>query len=309
LDKLKSISEEQRSKMKILFVLAHPDDEATHLVYMKVLRDLGFPVHLLWLSYGDGSTDIQTKKKETMKVVATIGGVETTFLSHKVEELIRVFRSTPEEQKDAITGIMGEIRQSIEEAAFVIANAFEGGHLLHDFVNLMARSLAEIEGKELLEMPQYSLKTWEKIKESLRRAWENSQLGRHIFYNVGEFRDGGEAEQEMTLMTPQGEISMPSSLHLTNMALISKAGLIRQYQSQWEKVFSKLLEVVEFNGAEEYEYLRKARPIPELYDTIMHLQNVVKSWFGLAVHPKKLYQVKKIIEELAADIKAGNARQ
>jgi len=302
LSMLSLLSEEFRKEIRFLFILAHPDDEASHLVYLKMLTDLGFPVQVVWLSYGDGSTNVETKMSESTKVIGSVGGVQTKFLPNKVMDIIHdIFEGTDQGCKMAIEYIMEQVRGDVEKSSVIITNAFEGGHLLHDFTHILVRTIAEAQKKEVLEIPQYSLKTLKSMVASAVKAVMNFQWGSHVFYNVGTFRELEDAHSFIELKTEHGSISLPSTLQLTGKGVTTKAGLVRQYQSQWEKVFSKLLEVVEFNKSEDRESIRKAKPIPKLYQTIMHLEKIIKSWFGLTVHPKKLYEVRGVIEELVSE--------
>lgn len=311
LGRLQAIPLETKKKIKFLFLLAHPDDEASHLVYLKMLTDLGFSVQVTWLTYGDGSTDIETKKEESTKVLSAIPGVQTKFLPNKVMDVVRgVFKEENKEKQEAALGqLIDQVRFEVRGATAVITNAFEGGHLLHDFTNLLAREVAVQQGISALEIPQYSVKTLGDMVHSAIKSLLDFQWGSHVFYNVGEFREGAPKEEAISIAHGDGNIEIPTKLELTNTAVTSKAGLIRLYESQWKSVFSKLLEAVEFNESEDKEYVRPAGMVPELYSGLLHLARIVKSWLGMGVHPKKLYEVKSQIETIVKTATAENAQR
>jgi LmbE family N-acetylglucosaminyl deacetylase len=313
LENLRSLSLETRKQIRVLFILAHPDDEATHLVSLKVLTELGFQVQISWLTYGDASTKAETKMKESTEVLSSIGNVERKFIPNKVHDVVNsVFRpESPEAQREAISRTVDQIRDDVRKASFVITNAFEGGHLLHDFTRIIAGEVAQAEGKEVLEIPQYSIKTWRDMLSSAVRALFHLEFGPHIFYNVGEFREGKPQEDQLHIQNGAQEIVLPSTMHLTNTAVTAKAGLLRLYDSQWKTVFSGLLEAVEFNGSEDREYVRKAQRIPRLYETLMHWKNIVLSRIRRLriVHPRKLYEVQEVVKDIVEKSRAESAQQ
>lgn len=301
------LSAEVKRRITFLFVLAHPDDEASHLLTIKFLVDEGFPVHLLWVSYGDGSTKPETKIRESKKVMSAIPGVQLTFLPNSVNEFTEnIFRTVSKETREAaIRKVIGQLTPEIQRAGVVITNAFEGGHILHDFTNLVVQAIARTEEKDVLEIPQYSLKSFRDILVSLFKSTMAGSFGAHTFFNAGQFREGPPKEKNLRVRIDDAtEVRLPSEIELTAAGTIEKAGLIRLYESQWESVFSKLLEVVEFNGAEGKEYLRRPRKIPGLTATLMHLEKFMKSLLSDVIHPRKLYQVKRTIEALVRQGKA-----
>ncbi|MGE3278206.1 MAG: PIG-L family deacetylase [Candidatus Altimarinota bacterium] len=302
LRELRGISDEVKQKIQFLFILAHPDDEATHLIYIKVLQDLGFPVEILWLTFGDGSTEIETKKAESRKVLSSIDSVKYEFLPNSVHDLTQeAFRGSEVSRSTMLKKIIQQIRGKIQNASVVVTNAFEGGHLLHDFTHVISRAVAEKEGKEVLEIPQYSLKTLKGICISAIHAMRHWQWGDHVLYNVGNFREGCDQGEHLSVTADENQIKLPSKLTLTNTGVASKAGLIRLYQSQWESVFTRLLGIVEVNGTQNIECIRKARKVPGLYSTIMHFEKIIKSWFGSMIPPRKLYEVQKEIDFLVQE--------
>src|SRR5690606_645135 len=175
------------------------------------------------------------------------------FLPNKVMDVIKdVFQESNNEKREkALKNIMDQVKNEVLSAAAVITNAFEGGHLLHDFTNLLAREMAQQQGKNALEIPQYSVKTWGGMVRSAIKSLLDFQWGAYVFYNVGEFREGAPKEESISISHEKGSIELPTALELTNTAVTSKAGLIRLYESQWKNVFSKLLEAVEFNESED----------------------------------------------------------
>lgn len=297
---LESVRPELRKKIRVLFMFAHPDDEATHLMSMMLLKHLGYDIRVEWLSNGDGSTNADTKKRESLKVLSNIGIDSFHFMDHSVHELIDgVFRS-PEQNRDLLLRqLMKEVRQRIDGSQIVVTNAFEGGHILHDLTNLLVRAVQD--EQLLLEVPQYSLKTAPDLLRSLVRAGIGKCLSKKIFYNVGTFREAN-VESDPIAYGDEEEFLFPSRVMLNNGGVLFKGSQFHHYQSQWEKVFSPFLDSVEFNGTETLELFRVAHPIPSMWSTLMHLEKWLLSKVSGVINPKKIYQVQSALERLRTSV-------
>lgn len=296
---LEGISREQREKIRILYLLAHPDDEATHLVSMELLDEMGFQVSVEWLTDGDGSTSADVKHMESMRTMNEMGIKSYHFMRNSVHDVINgVFRSSEESRERNISDLLDQVRGRVQQADIVITNAFEGGHILHDLTNLLVRKAIEEQEKIMLEIPQYSLKTALHMTRSFVRALLSRCLSSSIFYNVGTFRDETK-DSIIQLETKDGERWVfPNQFILNEGGVVSKAAKLRAYQSQWEKVFAPFLEAVEFDKTEYVEMYRQAKPVPGLWSSLMHFQKWIMSCFSTVINPKKLYEVKDLIESL-----------
>jgi LmbE family N-acetylglucosaminyl deacetylase len=295
---LDAVPVQTRQKIRVVFVFAHPDDEASHLATIELLETLGFQVSIEWLTNGDGSTKADVKKLESLRVLKDIRVSKHHFFDHSVRELIRdVFRSSTEIRDQRLETLLQEVRERIQSADIIVTNAFEGGHILHDLTNLLVRSAVD-EGQTVLEVPQYSLKTIKELIKSFFRACVNRCLRKRVFYNVGSFREG-KVEKLIGVKTREaGSIAFPGKLVINSGGETLKASQLTNYQSQWKNVFAPFLDAVEFNGTASLELFRKAGPIQKMWRSIMHLEKWILSKFSGVISPKKIYEVMEKLEEI-----------
>ncbi len=298
---LEAIPEEVRKKIKIVYVLAHPDDESTHLVSIELLQQLGFQLVFVWLTNGDGSTDAAVKKEESKKVLGALGISELHFLDHSVYDINDEVLRSPKELRDKrLRELVAQIRERTIGADIIVTNTFEGGHALHDLTRLLVEAAAE-DFQKILEIPQYSLKTVSQLMKSFFRACIHRCLRKHIFYNVGNYRDG-DLDSLIGIKTKEaGDIVFPGKFTINPGGELHKLAQFRSYQSQWEKVIAPFLDAVEFNGTASLELYREARPIPSLWQTIMHLEKWLLSFISGVIHPKKIYEVKEALEAMKGE--------
>lgn len=139
------------SNFPILFLFAHPDDDAFIAGTLRLLIDRGVDVHCAWLTSGDHFGKVEVREAE-LRSAARVLRLEPSHMHlFKLPDLGLVSHMT--EALDLVRTLMGDLKPKA-----ILAPAFEGGHPDHDSVNFFAfegASKAGIEGP-IFEFPLYN---------------------------------------------------------------------------------------------------------------------------------------------------------
>ncbi len=182
---------------KIVFVFAHPDDDAFVSGTIWTLLQKGVDISCVWLTSGDFFGQGTRREKEIEKAARILG------LSPSRIHLFRLPDLGLLRKIERATSLLSEILESIKPDA-IFTTAYEGGHPDHDSANLaVAESCFRLGLKsQLLEFPLYN----------------GSGPLKHWRWRINSFPPGGPDAQYQAL---------------TKQALRIKYRIMMTYSSQW----------------------------------------------------------------------------
>lgn len=139
------------SKLKYLFLFAHPDDDAFIAGTLTTLIDRGAEVHAAWLTSGDFLGQGDRRERELAEAAKVMGLVPERIHRIRLPDLGLVSRLSEAAR------IVSDLYRRLEPDK-VFANAYEGGHPDHDSVNFAAYEARVLSGvnAELFEFPLYN---------------------------------------------------------------------------------------------------------------------------------------------------------
>jgi LmbE family N-acetylglucosaminyl deacetylase len=179
---------------RILFVLAHPDDEAFIAGTIFMLNREGHELHACWVTSGDARGNAGIRERELLDSCRIVG------LRHERVHLLRLPNRGLLPILRTGTQMIGTLLDEIKPAG-VFTTAFEGGDLDHDCVNYMTFRAVE-HTCELYEFPLYN--RCGKIQ--------------HLYWLINEFCNLETSEQRKPL-NPE--------------ALDAKYAVMKAHRSQW----------------------------------------------------------------------------
>lgn len=158
---------------RVLYIFAHQDDEALIIAKMAYDLHVGKKVYAIWVTDGAGTAPPKIRKQESIAVMKHIGvPVEQLFFLNYPD---RDSWKYLDDVLGDVTAIAGEL-----QPAEITSNAYEGGNIDHDVVNLVA----SITASRLPDRPvHYDFPLYNSYKGS---------------YRVGEFIPFDGAETQYT---------------------------------------------------------------------------------------------------------------
>jgi LmbE family N-acetylglucosaminyl deacetylase len=159
---------------KILFLLAHPDDDAFISGTIWTLLQKGADISCVWLTSGDFFGQGTRREKEIGKAARILGLSSSRIHLFRLPDLGLV------RKMERATTLLSEILLSTKPDA-IFTTAYEGGHPDHDAANLVAaETCSRLELKsQLLEFPLYNgsgpLKHWRWKINSFPSGWPDAQ--------------------------------------------------------------------------------------------------------------------------------------
>jgi N-acetylglucosamine malate deacetylase 1 len=144
-----------RPGSRLLFVMAHHDDEFTRLVRIRRLREEGYEIHAVWLARDHYGTSLAVGRAESLCAMRSVG-VPPSNLHYLPDDLA----ARPGDylaQLPLIVEYLQDLIGKLAPAALFL-NAYEGGHVEHDAAHA-ATILAvarEVESYAVYEFPFYN---------------------------------------------------------------------------------------------------------------------------------------------------------
>lgn len=126
---------EFRPGSRLLFVMAHHDDELVRIVRIRRLQRLGHEVHAVWLARDHHRTSLGVGRAES-RCAMRLAGVPPGHFHFPPNDLISE-PGTYLEQLPLLTEYLTSLLRELRPAG-VFVNAFEGGHIEHDAAHVAA---------------------------------------------------------------------------------------------------------------------------------------------------------------------------
>lgn len=224
---------------KTLFVFAHPDDEILEAGKIHYLNRNGNEVYCLWTTNGDLNDD-KNRKYESINAMnmLDIDKKNLIFCENSEKDIIDSIRvhDSLDKTVDFIHNLEGHMVNINSSTVYV--DAYEGGHLIHDWTNFCTfqavRRLNKNRGDNisLYAFPQYNLSfCW----------WRLFSWPPFMRFLVGKFKKREKSDEHY---------------HLTDYEIYLKKELLPKCYPSQKRVFdglSKIIEKERINlGVEEY---------------------------------------------------------
>ena len=118
---------------RLLFVMAHHDDELVRLVRMRRLNEAGHEIHVAWLARDHYRASIDVGLAESRCAMQLVGVPAGNL--HYLPDALPVGPGAYLDQLPLLTDYLASLLQELRPAALFV-NAYEGGHVEHDIAHV-----------------------------------------------------------------------------------------------------------------------------------------------------------------------------